>query len=61
MPNSNIKIMKMFPIPFRGVGAYYRNIIHAEVNKFENLELSGMFTRKDLIKWNNLAYKVLSQ
>ena len=61
IPNTNIKIMKMFPIPFRGVGAYYRNIIHAEENKFDNLELTGKFTRKELIKWNNLAHKILSQ
>lgn len=59
LPNSNIMIMKMFPIPFRGIGAHYRIVQHAEENKFENLELTGRHTRKDLIKWNNLGHSVL--
>lgn len=57
--NSNIRVMKMFPIPFRGLGAYYRTIIHSEENNFENLKLTGIFTRKDLVKWNKSACNVL--
>jgi hypothetical protein len=57
--NSNIKLMKMFPVPFMGVGANYRRLIYTESEKFEDLKLTGMHTLNDLIKWNNLTIKVL--
>lgn len=58
LPNTNIEIMKMFPIPFRGIGAHYRKVKFTE-QKFEDLSLTGFKTRKDLAKWNNLAYEIL--
>ena len=58
-PASNIKMMKMFPVPFMGVGANYRILIYTESKKFEDLKLTGMYTLNDLIKWNNLTVKVL--
>ena len=58
-PASNIKMMKMFPVPFMGVGANYRRLIYTESKKFEDLKLTGMHTLDDLIKWNNLTVKVL--
>jgi len=58
---SNIKIMKMFPISFSGVGAYFRRLIYADSKKLEELDLSGKNTLKDLIKWNNLTVEVLEE
>jgi len=58
-PNSNIKMMKMFPVPFMGVGANYRRLLYTESGKFEDLKLTEMHTLNDLIKWNNLTVKVL--
>jgi len=58
-PNSNIKVMKMFPVPFMGVGTRYRRLLYTESGKFEDLELTGTHTLNDLIKWNNLTVEVL--
>jgi hypothetical protein len=58
-PASNIRFLKMFPIPFSGVGANYRRLLYTDTKKFGNLSLSGMHTLNDLIKWNNLTVKVL--
>lgn len=58
-PNSNLKMIKMFSIPFMGMGANYRRLIHTENQKFDELKLSGMHTRKDLLNWYNLTYDVL--
>ena len=59
LPNSNIKVMKFFPIPFMGVGTRYRRLLYTENKEFEDFELTGMHTLHDLIKWNNLAVEVL--
>jgi hypothetical protein len=59
LPSSNIKLMKMFPVPFMGIGANYRRLIYTESEKFEDLELTGMYMLNDLIKWNNLTVEVL--
>ena len=58
-PNLNIKMMKMFPVPFMGVGTRYRRLLYTKSGKFEDLELTGMHTLTDLIKWNNLTVEVL--
>jgi hypothetical protein len=58
-PISNIKLMKMFPVPFMGVGANYRVLIYTESKEFKDLNLTGMHTLNDLIKWNNLTVEVL--
>ena len=58
-PNSNIKCMKMFPVPFMGVGANYRRLLYTESKKFEDIKIPGMYTSSDLVKWNNLTIDVL--
>jgi len=58
-PNSNIKMMKMFPVPFWGVGANYRRLLYTESKDFRDLKLTGIYTLKGLIKWNNLEVEVL--
>jgi hypothetical protein len=59
-PNLNIKLMKMFPVPFMGIGANYRRLIYTESKKFEDLKLGGTNTIYELKKWNNLTVDVLS-
>jgi hypothetical protein len=51
--------MKMFPVPYMGIGANYRRIMHTASAKYEDLTLSGKYTMRDLFKWNNLAVRVL--
>jgi hypothetical protein len=60
-PKSNIRVMKMFPVPFMGVGANLRKRLYTEEGKYESLELTGQYTMGDLKKWNNLCVDVLSQ
>ncbi|GAB4209322.1 MAG: hypothetical protein Fur0023_21530 [Bacteroidia bacterium] len=58
-PVSNIKMLKMFSVPFMGVGANYRRLLYTKSKKFEDLKLNGTHTLNDLIKWNTLTVKVL--
>lgn len=57
--NSKIKCMKMFPVPFRGVGANYRRQMYTEDNSFDSLKVTGKYTMSNLIAWNNLAVEVM--
>lgn len=59
--NSNIKFHRLFPIPFRGVGANFRRLIYTNNGEYNDLKenLTGPMTFNDLIKWNNLAYEIL--
>lgn len=61
-PHSEVKIMKMFPVPFMGVGANYRRGLYLknEEDPISSLEVSGRWTKNDLIKWNNLLVEVLN-
>lgn len=59
-PNSSIEIMKMFPVPFMGIGADYRVSIYTASRKYEDLSLTGEHTLRDLIKWHNLTVDVLA-
>jgi len=58
-PNSNIKMLKMFPVPFMGIGANYRRALYTQSGKFEDLKLTGKHTLTDLFRWNNLTVEVL--
>ena len=55
---SNIRIMKMFPVPFMGIGSYYRRTLYSKSGNIEELKLSGRQTLKDLSKWNNLTVEI---
>jgi len=57
---SNIRLMKLFPVPFLGIGANYRRLMYTDDGKWEHLELSGLHTRNDLIKWNNVTVELLT-
>lgn len=58
-PVSNIKMLKMFSVPFMGIGANYRRLLYTESREFKDLKLTGTHTLNDLIKWNNLTVEVL--
>jgi len=60
-PTSNIRMLKMFPVPFMGIGANYRRLLYTESGEFKDLKLTGMHTLNDLIKWNNLTVEVLKK
>ena len=59
LPKSNIKMLKMFSVPFMGIGANYRRLLYTPSGEFEDLNVRGEYTLHDLIKWNNLTVKVL--
>jgi len=52
---SNIREIKMFPVPFKGIGVEYRRLIYTESGKLEELgsKLNGKYTLDDLKKWHN--------
>lgn len=59
VPQSNIKLMKMFSVPFMGIGAKYRTLIYTESREFKDLKLNESNTLDHLIKWKNLTENVL--
>lgn len=61
LANSNIIVMKMFPIPFMGIGANFRRLYYSTNHDYHDLKLKGMHTLRDLGKWNNLTLKVLRE
>ncbi len=60
-PNSRIKNLKVFPIPFMGLGAYYRGKIYGEETDLSEIPVTGMHTIKDLISWNNATVAILAK
>ena len=59
LPHSSVRVMKICPVPFMGVGANYRALLYTESGQLSALDLSGEYTLNDLIKWNNLGVSVL--
>lgn len=59
-PQSSIRVLKMFPRPFSGIGANYRKLIYTKNKKFEELNFSGSHTYDDLKKWYKLKEKLLT-
>lgn len=57
--NANVRVLKMFSVPFMGVGANYRRVKYASGSEFGNLKFDNEYTLRDLIRWNNLACDVL--
>ena len=57
---SNIRLLQMFPIPFRGIGANVRRILYGPTQQYKELKLTKRYTGRDLIRWNNLAVEVLN-
>lgn len=61
VPNSNIRFLRMFSVPFMGVGANVRRIMYTKSMDFKELKLTGEHTLNDLLKWNRLCVQVLSR
>lgn len=58
--NSNITHLKMFSMPFMGIGANYRRLMYGGEDGYDGLTLTGTYTRSDLRSWNNLVVDVLT-
>lgn len=58
---SNIKQMKMFPVPFKGIGSMYRKHNYTENKNYAELGLTRSYTKEDMKKWHNLAIQVLHE
>lgn len=61
LPKSNISCLRMFSVPFMGIGANVRRVNYTEAGLYKDLKLTGLHTTNDLIKWNNLIVELLSQ
>ncbi len=61
VPNTNIRALKLFSVPFRGIGANLRRYYYTSNQSFEELkdQLNGGYTYNDLLSWNNLTVEVL--
>jgi hypothetical protein len=59
-PNTNIRLLKLYSGPLRGIGANYRRILYSPDQTFDRLALTGQYTRNDLVEWNNMAVRVLT-
>lgn len=57
----NIKYLKLFSIPFMGIGANYRRWIYTKNCDFDELKLSGSKTKQSLLKWNELLIYLLGE
>lgn len=55
-PNSQIRVLMLMPVPYCGIGAHYRQGLYGTEGTFETIPLTGLYTRSDLIKWNNNGY-----
>lgn len=60
-PNTNIKFLALFPVPYMGLGVSYRRWIYTEDHDINNLKLTGPHTKDDLRKWNNLGVGLLNK
>ena len=58
--NSNVRVLVLYPVPLRGVGANYRRALYTKDRKFEQLDVTKIHTRKDLSKWNNAVVELLT-
>lgn len=61
LPKSNISCLRMFSVPFMGIGANVRRVSYTETGSYKDLKLTGLHTTNDLIKWNNLIVELLSE
>lgn len=60
-PNARILKLKMFPVPFMGLGAFYRRRIYCGEDDLGKLAVTGRYTVSDLAKWNKAAVSVLNR
>lgn len=61
--NASMSVLQLFPIPLCGIGANFRRLIYAKDKVYPDLKnvLTGKYTYENLIKWNQLGYKMLQK
>lgn len=61
--NASMSVLQLFPIPLCGIGANFRRLIYAKDKVYSDLKnvLTGKYTYENLIKWNQLGYKMLQK
>ncbi len=60
-PNARILKLKMFPVPFMGLGAFYRRRMYCGEDGLGKLAVTGRYTVSDLARWNSAAVSVLNK
>ena len=65
-PNTSIKVLQFMPMPFCGLGANFRRCYYRKDDThsgYSDLEdkISGKYTVRDLMKFNDLAVEYLSK
>lgn len=58
--SNNARIMKLFPMPFMGVGANVRKWLHGGDKGWDSIKTTGQNTIGDLDKWNKSLVTLLS-
>ncbi len=58
---SRIRQLMLMPSALKGVGSNYRRFHYTADGRFESLNLTGRYTRNDLIRWNNCTVELLSR
>lgn len=58
VPNTNIKSLTMFPLPFCGLGAHLRRNWYGK-GEIGKMALTGQYTAVELSKWVNLTIELL--
>lgn len=62
LPKTKIRTLKMFSIPFAGIGINFRKKYYTKTGEFSELEgLFDDFTFQDLVKCNNLCVDILNR
>lgn len=57
---NNARVLKLFPMPFMGVGANVRKWLHGGEKGWNGMKTSGQNTVGDLQKWNNSLVELLN-
>src|SRR5690625_15017 len=57
---SNMRLLRILPVPFRGIGSFLRRIVHTKSMDLADLHLGGQFTTSDMEKWISVLVKYLS-
>lgn len=56
---NNIRLMKLLPVPFMGVGANIRRAVYGKDLEWEGILHTAKHTVNDLVKWNNTLVSLL--
>lgn len=57
--NANMRFLRMFPVPFRGIGGHLRRKLYTKNDDLSEMELKGDYTERDMEKWIGVLVKCL--